>query len=247
MVKDPIYILDSDDREEAAKLLQKYNLLAIPVLDKNHKLVGMITHDDIMDVIEEEATEDMVKFGGASSLEDSYSQAPMLHIIKTRVWWLVIFLLIESISGVVLKSYEATLKANTLLMIFVPMLIGTAGNAGTQSSTVTIRSIATGDMKNAYDMIKKELLVGIFLGFILALFTFFRAYFQVGEFLLSSTVAITLTLMVTIATLMGSLFPIIADKLNIDPAFISGPLLATLIDITGLLIYFKVAAIIMGV
>lgn len=248
MVREPFYVEEHEDREEAARLLSRYNLLALPVLNDHHRLVGMITHDDILDVLEEEATEDMVHFGGASSLENSYLQNPITHIVRTRVWWLIGFLFVASLSAMVIHQYEADFLTHTWLVFFIPMLVGTAGNAGTQSATIIIRSLATGEIEqhHIWQILRRELTVGIFLGLIIAGFSIIRTYPELGNIYYSLTFALAMIVVISLSTLVGSLFPMIAERLQIDPALMSSPLLATFIDVVGLIIYFEIAHLLLG-
>lgn len=248
MVKDPFYVEEHEDREEAARLLSRYNLLALPVLDDHHRLVGMITHDDIMDVMEEEATEDMVHFGGASSLENTYLQNSILHVVRTRVWWLVGFLFFASLSAMVIHRYEQSFLSHTWLVFFIPMLVGTAGNAGTQSATIIIRSLATGEVEqhHIWQILRRELAVGLFLGLFIAAFSILRTYPELGNIYHSMTFALSMVVVIALSTLVGSLFPMIAERLQIDPALMSSPLLATFIDVVGLMIYFEIAQVMLG-
>lgn len=248
MVKEPFYVEEHEDREEAARLLSRYNLLALPVLDDHHRLVGMITHDDILDVMEEEATEDMIHFGGASSLENSYLQNSVLHIVRTRVWWLIGILFFGSISAVVIDHFETSIAAQAWLVFFIPMLVGTAGNAGTQSATVIIRSLATGEVeqRDIWQILRKELLAGMVLGLIVALFSIIRTYPQLTNLYHCLTTATALLVIIPLSTLVGSFFPLLAERLQIDPALMSSPLLATFMDMVGLLIYFEIARLMLG-
>lgn len=243
MRKDPIAVAVDEDQESVAHLVEKYDLLALPVVDEKNKLLGIITVDDIVDVIQQEDTEDMHKMAAMEAIESEYLKTSFFTIARKRIGWLMILLITYTISTQLLKHYSHALEAVIALAYFIPMLSGSAGNAGTQSATIVTRGLATGELKysQVLKIMRRELLMGFALGACLGAFGYIRAYYMQADPLLGFTVGVALTLMITIATLTGSLLPIFLSKLRLDPAISAGPFLTTILDIASLLIYFQVA------
>ncbi len=260
------------DQEEVARIMSEYDFYALPVVDDEGIIKGIITVDDVMDVLKEEATEDIEKFGGVTASEKPYLESNILSLLWHRLPWLVGFLFISSISSLVLNIYQKNYNPNLfgLLMIYLPMLAGTAGNAGTQSASIFIRGLATDEFKNAsiWQLLFRELIIGTGLGIVVSIFAFFRTIFTLGngdafeilknkgflsftkvilmgkEGIVAISVAIATMLAVILATFIGAFLPILFKKIKLDPAVMSGPFLATLMDISGILIYFNTANLI---
>ena len=234
------------DQEEAARVVARYDLLAVPVIDDENRLLGIITVDDIIDVLEQEATEDIYRFAGAGEVTGvEFMEAPVHKVAWHRTPWLVICLLGGLLSGSIIGVFESTLKSILILAVFIPVIMDMGGNVSTQSSTIFVRGIATGEI-GAADLWRyfiREVKVGLFMGLLFGLLIAVSAYIWRGNPVLGLVVGISMFATVSLATLIGSLVPILFHKLNIDPAITSGPLVTTIKDITGLLIYFGMATL----
>ncbi|RME43259.1 MAG: magnesium transporter [Chloroflexi bacterium] len=237
------------DQEEAAQLLFHYDLLALPVVDEEGHLLGVITVDDVMDVLEEEATEDIQRYGGAQPLERPYLDTPPLVITRKRIGWLLLLFITATLTGSVIRLFQHELEAVAALAVFMPLLIGTGGNAGSQTTATIIRALATRDIEpwEALGVWWHEARVGILLGLGMAVAAYIRAITWEPNHELAMTVAASIMAVVLWATSVGALLPLIAARVGIDPALVSGPLMSTLVDATGLFIYFNIAAFILGV
>jgi len=229
------------DQEEVAKIFAKYDEPSLPVLDKLGRMKGVITVDDVIDVIKEEATEDIHHFG-AAGVTDEYLAANPFAIAQKRVVWLIILALAGFISGSVLEHYSFLLSSIVTISFFIPILMNTSGSAGTQAATVVVRGLATGEIKlgDVWRVVRKEFLIGILMGIIAGIITALRAIILQGDVMLGFTVATAMVLAIVIATSLGGILPIFFKKLGVDPALMSGPLIATILDTTTLLIYFNV-------
>lgn len=261
IVADPntplIEIMDPDvlsvpagtDQEECAHLMARYDLLALPVVDADHVLLGVITIDDVVDVLEAEATEDIQRLGGAQPLERAYLNTSVLTITQKRIGWLLLLFVTESLTGTVLRHFESELQAAVALAFFVPLLIGTGGNAGSQTTSTIIRALAVGDISlgDALYAFWHELRAGLLLGLGMALIAYLRALTWGTNQGLALTVSIAIFIIVLWANALGSLLPLLAARLRIDPTVVSGPVMSTLVDATGLFIYFSIAHFILGV
>ncbi len=245
---DVIAVPVGTDQEECARLMSRYDLLALPVVDHNNVLLGVITIDDVVDVLEQEATEDFQRLGGAEPLEQPYLSTGVLTIARKRVGWLMLLFVTESLTGTVLRHFENELQAAVALAFFVPLLIGTGGNAGSQTTSTIIRALAVGDisMRDGLLALWHELRVGLLLGLGMSLFAFVRALTWGTDDRLALTVAIAIFTIVIWANALGALLPILAARLRIDPTVVSGPVMSTLVDATGLFIYFTMARLILG-
>jgi magnesium transporter len=241
-----VYALTHDDQEEVARLLAKYDLNALPVVDKDQKLVGIITIDDVIDVITEEATEDIHKMAGMEAPEDPYFSTGFFTLGRKRALWLVVLLVLSYLSSVVLKHYADILQILVPLAFFIPMLTGTCGNTGMQSATLVIRGLATGEIEigDFLRIFSREILMGAFLGIILGLLSFIRARFIDVNPFIGIAVGTAVLISVLVANLIGAVLPLILKKLKIDPAVSAGPFITTIIDVTSLLLYFEIARII---
>ncbi len=242
MHKDVISVKTIDDQEYVAKIIKKYDLLAVPVVDLENRLVGIITVDDIIDVIDEEATEDFHKMAAMQATEESYFRSSFQRLARKRILWLAFLLLADTITQIILQNYTDALKIASLV-VFIPMLIDTGGNAGTQSATLVIRGLATGEI-NVYHLFKiifRESFMGIVIGIILGIILLIRNLMIGTDISISIIVCISLILIVVAANLSGALLPLLAKLVKLDPAVMAGPLITTLADILGIFIYFEIA------
>lgn len=233
-----------EDREEAVKMLEKYDVLALPVVDSNGNIVGIVTFDDIYDVSEEETTEDFQRTSGINPLDQSYLSASVWKLYGKRIPWLLAMVFANFITASVISHYDYVTVAFVSLVAFIPLLTGTGGNSGTQSATLIIRGIATDDIryKDWALVFRKELVVGFLLGISLALVAFARGVLEAEHgFDLAWVISISLITLILWSNIIGSLLPILLHKMNLDPAVISGPVITTIVDVSGLLIYFNIA------
>lgn len=239
MEEDVIYANTFDDQEDIAKLFKKYGFLAIPVVDNEKRLVGVVTFDDAVDVMKEESTEDFELMAAMTPSEKPYLKSSVLEIAKNRFVWLIILLLTATITGSIISKYEEILTAVTGVIAFLPMIIGTGGNAGSQSSTIVIRGLSVGEVElgDYHRVFLKELGVSLVVGVGLSLFNYFRIIVFGGSKEIALTVSLTLVFTILIAKSVGGLLPIIAQKLNMDPAVMAAPLITTIVDTLSLIIY----------
>jgi magnesium transporter len=243
MTTNIVYAHTIDDQEEAANLLAKYDLNALPVVDHDKRLVGIITIDDVVDIITEEATEDIHKMAGMEAPEDPYFATRFFTLGRKRVLWLVVLLVLSYLSSVVLKHYSDILQIVVPLAFFIPMLTGTCGNTGMQSATLVIRGLATGEiqLKDFISVFGREILMGVFLGIVLGILSFVRARFVDINPFIGIAVGVAVFISVLAANMIGALLPLILKKLKIDPAVSAGPFITTIIDVTSLILYFEIA------
>lgn len=213
------------------------------MVDKEGKIKGIITVDDLIDVIREEDTEDMYKFGAAGKHVDNYMSTTPLSAAKHRITWLLILVVTGFISGTIMEESSFALKNVVSLAFFIPLLMGSGGNAGTQAASVVVRGLAIGEVKlgDIWRVVKKEFLIGISVGTVLGILALLRALILQKSSLLGITVGLSMVVTVTVATCLGAILPIICEKLGFDPAVVSGPLITTVVDISSLLIYFGIA------
>jgi len=249
MTQDFIYVNTLDDQEEIAQKFKKYDLLAIPVVDKENRLVGIITFDDIMDVIDEENTEDFYKMAAMTPTDDEYLNSNTLQLAKHRVIWLLFLMVSATFTGYIIKNFENALSSVIVLAMFIPLLMDTGGNAGAQSATLIIRGLAldTVKVKDYFKVIMKELRVSIIVGTMLGSINFVRIMiFDKVEYKIALTVSITLFLTIIIAKVVGGILPLLARKFKLDPAIMASPLITTIVDALALVIYFSLATTILG-
>lgn len=235
-------------QQEVASLLSKYDLVAIPVVTEDHRMIGIITVDDLIDVIHEEATEDFQKLGGSQPLEEPYFKNSIWRLFRKRIGWLLILFVAEAYTGNVLRHYEETLSEVVALTFFIPLLIGTGGNSGTQTVTTLVRALAMEEVqfKDLFRVMRKEVSTGIFLGATMGVVAFIRAQLLGVGFDIGTVVAVTAIFIVTWASIVAAVLPLVLHKLKVDPAVVSGPFIATLVDGTGLIIYFTLAKIMLN-
>lgn len=249
MERDVITAQTTEDREEAAKRMMRYDLLAMPVVDHENRLVGMVTVDDVMDVIEEEATEDFEKMAAMLPSERPYLKTGAISLAKNRIVWLLVLMISGMITGGILGRYEAAFAAMPLLVTFIPMLTDTGGNAGSQSSTLIIRGMAVGEIhtKDLARVLWKELRVSLLVGLVLSVINYIRLVITYpGNEKIALTVAIALFATVVIAKTVGGILPMAARMLKADPAIMAAPLITTIVDAFALVIYFSVAQALLG-
>ena len=244
-----VFANTTDDREAVADLFQKYGLLAMPVVDKEQRLVGIITVDDIVDVIVEENTEDIEKMAALMPSDEPYLKTSIFQHAKNRFLWMLILMLSATITGTIISSFEKGLMVLPVLMSFIPMLMNTGGIAGSQSSTLIVRGMAVGEisLRDIGIILWKELRVGILCGLGLGAVNFIRVFvMNNNDWKLCLTITLSLFCTILMAKTVGSALPILAKRLRIDPAIMSAPLLTTIVDAVSLIIYFSIAKFILG-
>jgi magnesium transporter len=231
-----------DDQEEAVRTMDRYDLYALPVMDDENVLLGIVTVDDILDIAREEATEDFHKFAAVAPLKESYRETGRLRLYRKRIGWLIILVGVNLISSGIIHFYEETLQALFTLAFFIPLLIGTGGNTGAQSATLMVRALATDDLtiSDWFQTLIKEVGVGGLLGFTMAAATFPLGFWR-GDLPVAIIVSATMASIVIIANLVGMLLPFLMTRFRLDPAVASSPLITTVMDALGLLIYFSIA------
>ena len=244
MNKNVLYVTTSTNQEEAIELFKKYDLTVLPVIDKEKILVGIITIDDMVDVIEEENTEDFQKMAAMAPSKEEYLESSILELAKNRLTWLLVLMVSATFTGSIISRYENVIEQMVVLAAAIPMLMDTGGNAGSQSSTLIIRGMALGEIKikDWLKVIWKELRVGFIVAIGLGAVNFCRMRFILKQDMkISFLVSFTLGLVVVMAKLVGGVLPIGAKKLKMDPAIMAGPLVTTIVDALALMIYFYIA------
>jgi magnesium transporter len=245
MERDVVSVDADDDQEEVAKKVARYDLLAIPVVDEAHHMLGIITHDDVMDVLHEEATEDAHRIAAIDPLESSYLKTPLLTLTWKRAIWLVVLFFAALLTAKALQSYHGTMTHPdfTWLVWFVPLVISSGGNSGSQSATLVITALTTGDvmLTDWSRVVLRELYMGLLLGAFLGTIGFVAAYLILGSALFALVIPITILLVVLCGTLTGGMLPLLFRRLGLDPALMSSPFVAGIIDILGIVIYMNVA------
>jgi magnesium transporter len=249
MVTEVITARVDEDQEVVARRLQDHDLIAIPIVDREDRLVGIVTVDDAMDVLRQENTEDVTRVGGSLPLDRPYAAAGVFRIVRSRVGWLLILFVAEALTGTVLRNFEHQLEAVVALAFFIPLLIDTGGNAGSQTATTIIRAMAIGEIRSSdvFRVVSKELRVAALLGLTMAAAGALRAAMWNSGSGIILTVGLSLIAMVMLAALMGSILPMVVKSLNLDPAVVSAPFITTFVDATGLFIYFQIARWVMGI
>ena len=244
METDLIAARTTEDQEEAVQRMMKYDFISLPVVDQEGRLVGIVTVDDVMDVMEEEATEDFEKMAAMSPSEKPYLKTGVLTLAKHRIVWLLVLMVSSMLTGSILGRFEAAFAAVPVLVTFIPMLTDTGGNAGSQSSTMIIRGMAVGEieLKDFLKVFWKELRVSLIVGVILSLVNFARLMIQYpGQVLVAVTVSGALLVTVVLAKSIGSMLPMLAKRLKLDPALMASPLITTIVDAVSLVVYFTLA------
>lgn len=245
MEENYIFIRTTDDREDAAKLFRKYDLIAIPVLDQEGYIVGIVTFDDAIDVLTEETTEDIHKMAAIASSEESYLKTSVLEHARHRILWLLILMFSATITGAIITKYENAFTAIPLLVSFIPMLMDTGGNCGSQSSTLIIRGLAVDELhfSDFFTILWKEFRVAIVVGVVLALANGVRIFWVYKNLPMAVVVAASLVVTIVIAKLVGCILPILAKRLRMDPAIMASPLITTIVDTCSIVIYFQIATL----
>ncbi|AKT35969.1 magnesium transporter [Chondromyces crocatus] len=255
MSTDLVTVREEMDQEEVARVFSQHHLMAIPVVDAEGRMKGIITADDIVDVVEEEATEDIQKLGGMEALDAPYLRTPLLQMVRKRAGWLAALFLGEMLTATAMARYEDEIARAVVLALFVPLIISSGGNSGSQATTLVIRAMALGEVRpvDAWRVLRRELTSGFLLGLVLGTIGFARIsvwqalFHTYGEHWLrvAATVSISLVGVVIFGTLAGSLLPFLLRALKFDPASASAPFVATLVDVSGLVIYFTVADLVL--
>jgi magnesium transporter len=243
MERDVISVRADDDREEAARRLARYDFLAIPVVDEQNHLVGIVTHDDVLDVLREEAVEDVQRIGGITPLRLSYLQTALFTLTWKRGIWLTILFFTALLTTFALQNYDEVLDTWKWLVVFIPLVVSTGGNSGNQSATLIISALSTGDvtLQDWLRVMKRELIIGLLLGAGLSFFGYLIAMIHAPTALEALVVPLTILFVVICGTLVGSLLPLVFSRVGLDPALMSNPFVAGIIDIVGIVIYMNVA------
>ncbi len=250
MNEDITFVNTQIDQEEVANTIQEYDLTSIPVVDLENKLVGIVTIDDVVDIIEEEATEDIEKMAAILPTQQSYLKQSVFDIFKSRIPWLLLLMISATFTGKIIQHYETALASCVILTSFIPMLMDTGGNAGGQASVTIIRSLSLNDIEfsDIFKVIWKELRVSILISVVLAICNFTKLLLiDHVTLLVAAVVCITLIFVITISKFIGCTLPIVAKKIGFDPAVMASPFITTIVDALSLFIYFKLATIILGI
>lgn len=244
-----IYTDTHEDKEEVVKIFNKYDFLAIPVVDREQRLVGIVTFDDAMDVMQEENTEDITKMAAMTPTEDSYFNTSVFSHARSRIGWLLVLMLSATVSGSIINHYQESFKLYPLLVSFIPMLTGTGGNCGSQSSTLMIRGLSLDEIKfkDLPRVVFKEFRVAILVSIVLAIVNGLRIFIQYGDFKMSVIIALSLVAVVVISKFIGCTLPLVAEHIHLDPALMAAPLISTIVDICSTLLYFKIATVVLQI
>ncbi len=246
--RDPIYVYTDNDQEEVARVIQKYDFLAVPVVDREERLVGIVTVDDVIDIIQEETTEDIYALGGGVQSDgDNYFQTDLFTVARKRVVWLLVLLVTNTVTGTIIKSEEDILRKVVSLAAFIPLLTGTGGNVGAQSSTVVIRGMNTDEIRSlgTLQVIGREALAGAILGITLGSIATIWAFLLQGNLQVAIAVGTSLVAISILASVSGSSLPFLFRFMKLDPALMSAPFITTAVDVAGVLIYFALAKFIL--
>lgn len=241
-----ISVRTTDDQEDAAKLFRKYGLIAIPVLDLEERLVGIVTFDDAIGVLTDETTEDMHKMAAMTANDDSYLKTGVFRHARNRIGWLLFLMFSATITGTIITRYEAAIAAVPLLVSFIPMLTDTGGNCGSQSSTLVIRGLAVDELhiKDLFTVVWKEFRVSLVVGTVLAAANGIRIYVMHRDLGLAAVIGISLIGTIIVAKMVGCMLPIFAKQLRLDPAIMAAPLITTIVDTCSIIIFFKIATMV---
>lgn len=256
MVPRVIYVYEDEDQEKVANIFKDYNFISLPVVSRDGKLVGIITVDDIIDILEDEGTEDLHKMHAILPIDDTYTEATCFELLKKRIPWIIVLLLIGNLlSGNTLKFFSNIMSQIVALSFFMPSLLGTAGNVGAQSASMIVRALAVGEVsaekffKSLRIIWYKEFIVAFEMGLILSIICVFQAYMIVETTYLKVGITFGLSLFIAViyASVVGGTLPVLAKILGYDPAVMSGPLIATIVDVSTLVIYFQTARLVFGI
>lgn len=248
MVSDVCKVRVDADQEEAARLLDQHHLIALPVVDEDDRLLGIITADDAADVLLEEAGEDIERLGGSQPLEEPYLRASVAHLFRKRAPWLLALFVGQAYTGTVLAHFEHTLAELVALAFFIPMLIGTGGNVGSQTVTTLVRAMSVGEVGfgDLFRVLRRELSVGLLLGGLMCVASLIRVWTMGTGWDVGAVVGVAALAIVVWAALVAAVLPLILRQLKVDPAVVSAPFITTLVDGTGLFIYFTIAKVLLG-
>ena len=252
-----ISVTTQTDQEEVAQMFSKYNFLAFPVVDAEYRMVGIVTFDDAMDVMEDEATEDMELMSGMMPSDDTYLKSSVWSLFKNRILWLLIMMVSATFTGMIITGFEDALAAQVVLTAFIPMLMGTGGNSGSQSSVTVIRALSLGELQfsDLWKVVWKEIRTGVLCGVVLAVACFAKLLL-IDRLLLGNdditamvalVVCVTMALTVLFAKVIGAILPMLAKKLGLDPAVMASPFITTIVDALSLLLYFGVAQVLLPI
>ncbi len=236
------------DQEEIIKMFDKYDCVALPIVDQEERLVGIITIDDAIDVLQEETMEDFEKMAAIAPSDDTYLKTSAFKHAKNRIVWLLVLMISSMITGAIIENFEAAISSLPILVAFIPMIMGTGGNSGSQSSTLTIRGLAVDEIstKDVFKVMLKELIVAIIVGIALAVVNSIRIMIQYNDVKIAFTVSLTLIFTVILAKQLGGILPILAKKLKLDPALMASPLLTTVVDTVSVLLFFSISTMVFG-
>ncbi len=240
-----LYAHTTDDQEEAAQTINKYGLIALPIVDHEMCMVGIVTVDDAMDVLQEETTEDISIMAGVNPSDDSYFETTVFEHVKSRLPWLLFLMLSATVTQMIMNRYESTLAVMPQLAGFIPMLTGTGGNCGSQSSTLVIRGISVGEIEfgDLFKVIFKEIRVAVLISLILSVVNGIRIIIMgQGDALIAFTIGLTMACTIVIAKVVGCTLPLVAEKIGLDPAIMATPLISTLVDISTISVYFAIVS-----
>ncbi len=249
MTRDVVYVQTDTAQGEVARLIQRYDFLAVPVVDREERLVGIVTVDDVIDILERETTKDIYALGGGVQSEgDNYFQTNLFAVARKRVVWLFVLLLTNTVTGSIIRSQESVLQQVVTLAAFIPLLTGTGGNVGAQSSTVVIRGLNTDEIRDlgVVQIVFREALAGALLGAILGTVATLWAYLLQGNFFVAFSVGVSLVAIAILASIAGSALPFLFRSFGFDPALMSAPFITTAVDVLGVLIYFSIARMVLG-
>jgi len=246
MDDDPVYVNVDDDQEDVARTVAKYDILAVPVVDAQHHILGIVTHDDAMDALEEEATEDFLRLGAHGDIDESVRSAGIFTLYRARIVWLVLLVFGNLLSGFGIAYFEDIIAAHIALIFFLPLLIASGGNAGAQAATLMVRALATGEVRSRDwgRMLGREFLVAAALGLTMALAVSGIGVFRGGTDI-AMVVASSMIIIVLVGSLIGMSLPFVLSRLKLDPATASAPLVTSIADATGVVIYFTIASFVL--
>ena len=240
-----LYAHTTDDQEEVAQIISKYDLIALPIVDHEMCMVGIVTVDDAMEVLEEETTEDISIMAGVNPSDDSYFETSVLEHVKSRLPWLLFLMLSATVTQMIMNHYESALAVMPQLAGFIPMLTGTGGNCGSQSSTLVIRGISVGEIEfgDLFKVIFKEVRVAVLISLILSVVNGIRIIIMgQGDVMIAVTIGLTMACTIVIAKVVGCTLPLLAEKVGLDPAIMATPLISTLVDISTISVYFAIVS-----
>ena len=245
-----VRVYTSDDRTQAARLTKKYDLNALPVVDSEEKLVGIVTVDDVVDVIEEEATKDIQQMAAIAHVETPYLKTSVFSLVKARIPWLLVLMLAGMLNGVILGEYEAAISALPIFVTFMPMLTGTGGNSGSQTTATIIRAMSIDELRlrDSLKVMWKEIRVALIIGVVFGIVNFARIYFFTDDpdrVMIGAVLGISMVFTILMAKSLGAVLPLLAKRINLDPAVVASPMITTVVDAVSLVFYFNFAMLLL--